>query len=774
MATPERGEESGRATLRGGRTHGSRRRRGTRAALALLGILLPALADASTDCPTPDLLAGRAPAWSARVDGANALTDGHRPPAGRPVPASDAARFAVPFGTAVWDLGARRRIRGLFLEAHGESRWEIAVSDDGIRWRPLWEPRMGEETSRLLGGLDERARWVRLAVLRAAGGQGRASELQALCEPRDAPVADSAAPAWSPPPRLRALAPVVAVLAVAILAAGIARRRALAVPFDPASRGWSVATAALLGASWLYAVLFFRHAGFNVDEFVQEQYGRELVGWYRALLAGHYRPFEASVPGLNLYGGFFEIGADLVGRVSPLPLTETRHLVTALFGSLGLVGAFLLGRQLGSRATGFCAALALAATPRFVGHFFTNPKDVPFAVCHVFVLVCLVASLRHLPRLPLRWVAALGGSVGALVGTRVGGVIVLPYLALGAAAWVAAEHVRGRRIGRSGAGDLLRSAAGVAAVAWLVTMVSWPWVWRAAVLGPLQALVHFHDTAKSYGVEFTVFFEGRHIPYSQLPGRYTLEWLAIALPDFFLLAAPAAAIVWRRRRPPQREPDDASRIGLAVVAASAVTPLALSLSGSVSQFDSLRHFLFVLPPLAVLLALLVTTALARAPGWARAGLLVAGAGLVGLAFWDAARLHPYEYVYFNRSVAGGLSTASKRYETDYLGLSHEAGVAWLLEHYPARSDGPLRVSSCPGFSVNVEKPLRDAGPRADGLVYTPAQASGHSDVALASRRSNCFTRFHGRLVGVIQRDGVPLLFVIEQRTRTDASAGGGP
>ena len=63
---------------------------------------------------------------------------------------------------------------------------------------------------------------------------------------------------------------------------------------------------------------------------------------------------------------------------------------------------------------------------------------------------------------------------------------------------------------------------------------------------------------------------------------------------------------------------------------------------------------------------------------------------------DMIALHPYESVYFNRLIAGGLRSAAGSYETDYWGNSYREGVEWLVTHYgpSASATQPIRVASC--------------------------------------------------------------------------------
>ena len=87
------------------------------------------------------------------------------------------------------------------------------------------------------------------------------------------------------------------------------------------------------------------------------------------------------------------------------------------------------------------------------------------------------------------------------------------------------------------------------------------------------------------------------------------------------------------------------------------------------MYNGIRHFVFVLPPLAVLGGLAgtwLTAALARQFRFAplvAAAIFIAG---IGLPLIGMARLHPYEYTHFNW-LAGGVKRAHDRYMLDYWG-----------------------------------------------------------------------------------------------------------
>ena len=137
------------------------------------------------------------------------------------------------------------------------------------------------------------------------------------------------------------------------------------------------------------------------------------------------------------------------------------------------------------------------------------------------------------------------------------------------------------------------------------------------------------------------------------------------------------------------------------------------------MYNGIRHFVFVLPPLAVLGGLagafLVRMASQR---WRFAPIVAAIVFIAGIGtpVVEMVRLHPYEYTYFNR-LSGGVAHARDRFMLDYWGLSLEAGLASAAgEACRARRNEAPRP------------PLEDCGLRAAPLAAGRARPRFRNDV----------------------------------------------
>ena len=72
--------------------------------------------------------------------------------------------------------------------------------------------------------------------------------------------------------------------------------------------------------------------------------------------------------------------------------------VGAIVGVIGLAVTWRLGRRVGGPLAGLAALLLLALCPTFYGHMFMNPKDAPFAVAMVILMLGLVRLAEEYPQ----------------------------------------------------------------------------------------------------------------------------------------------------------------------------------------------------------------------------------------------------------------------------------------------------------------------------------------------------------------------------------------
>ncbi len=445
-------------------------------------------------------------------------------------------------------------------------------------------------------------------------------------------------------------------------------------PHDLTARMTDRLAVAILALAAAVALARFRDYGLGWDDFTHAEYGDLL--W--ALYASGFADRRAlSFVNLYEYGGGFDLAATMLAKILPFSVFETRRLTGAIVGILGLLIVWRTGRRVGGPLAGLIALALLATCPLFVGHAFINAKDAPFAVAMALLVLALVRTFQEYPR-PSAWtVALLGVGAGLAIGTRILGGFGALY-ALAALALVVTLETRrdGFRIATATCGRFLLRLMPALVIGYLVMALVWPWS-AAEPLNPLRALQYF---SRFFEEPWEELFGGALIKVTEMPRSYLPTLLALKLPELFVVLATTGVVgafigAGRGDNTPNR------RAVLLLIALAAALPIAVAVAMRPAMYNGVRHFLFVIPPLAVAGgcagAWLIEWLRQRGHLATMAATIVLIAGLAWPVV-DMVRLHPFEYTSFNR-IAGGVRGARDRYMLDYWGLSLKQASRALAE-----------------------------------------------------------------------------------------------
>ncbi|HYL33719.1 MAG TPA: glycosyltransferase family 39 protein [Stellaceae bacterium] len=523
-----------------------------------------------------------------------------------------------------------------------------------------------------------------------------------------------------------------------------------------ARTGWDDGALALFAVLLVFVLVTFKDYGVTWDEDAQNWYGVAVLNYY---LSGFADRSYMHLYDLFYYGSIFDTLAAALNHVSPFGTFETRHLLNALIGIVGVVGTWKLGRVLGGPRVGFIAALFLTLTPNYYGQMFNNPKDVPFAAGMVWALYYLVCAVSQLPRPDWRLGIKLGLAAGVALAVRVGGLLIFGYIGVALLAfglWRLAEsRSLAKAIGESWSGGW-RLLPVTIAIAYPVMMLFWPWAQQSPLINPVHALLYFSHEIFPYGT----LFDGHYIPAADLPWEYLPTYIVLALPELVLLllaAAPAIAFVALRRTGARH--DRARVLGVFMLGFAIVFPVAYAIAIKAVLFDGMRHFIFVLPPIAVAAALAAESALGalaqrRWRRWVYGALAVYGVYHVSVM----AMLHPDEYVYYNAFI-GGTRGAQGLFKLDYWANSYAEDVA-ALENYLRAEYGNDFMDH--DFTVFV------CGPPASAAYYFPPNFAftpdrANAEFVIAFTKDECNESVTGRTIYRVTRLGTLLSVVLDRR-----------
>ncbi len=358
------------------------------------------------------------------------------------------------------------------------------------------------------------------------------------------------------------------------------------------------------------------------------------------------------------------------------------HAFNLLAGAALLILLYrFLEREYSTRVAAI-AVLLLYLMPHVFVQMMANIKDFPEMV---FFAATLIAGFFAYERASPAGMIGAGVLWGLALATKANAWFI-PFVAL---AFVIMRGVPSAWDQRKLLAVLV--AAGVAGVA--VMFASWPWLWAAPVSRLRMNLTY--------------------ISMRGLSSRSTMNpWGALWFttpPVVMLLALSSLPLLVPRIR--QRHPAT-----LLLVAWVAVVGIRISAG---ANFDGVRHFLEIFPPIAALAGIAAVEYTRRAP------VLLA----IPIAFTAYATIasHPFETAYWNAFI-GGVRGAQARgipEATDYWAGSYRLGIRWLNADAERNS---LLIVPIAGQTVQLVAPLW-LRPDIHFVWYPPG-----GDAAAAARR----------------------------------------
>lgn len=515
----------------------------------------------------------------------------------------------------------------------------------------------------------------------------------------------------------------------------------------------------VLAAIALIAGLTFRDYGLGWDDYTHAEYADLLLRMYGS---GFKDTGALSFANLYMYGGGFDMAAALLHKVIPLELFETRRLLGAIVGVIGLAVTWRLGRRVGGPLAGLAALLLLALCPTFYGHMFMNPKDAPFAVAMVILMLGLVRLAEEYPQPSPRTVLIVGLGAGLSVGSRILGGLALVYALAGFVPLLLEEiHAHGLR---EAAHRFLRVVYVLLpglVLGYLVMGLIWPWSIMEPG-NPLQALTYFSNFFEKPWKEM---FDGALVSVPDMPWSYLPTLFALQLPEV-LLGLSIAGVVGTLMSLSRSNVAARRKTILLMLTFAATLPLVVAMVKRPALYNGIRHFIFVIPPMTVLAGVAFASGMnwlkENRRSWQPAAVAVFSFGLL-LPLGEMIRLHPYQYTHFNH-IAGTVRGADDLYMLDYWGLALKQASDGLREELTERQEAPPRGRK---WKVAVCGPQRPAQV-ALGPDFTIGWDSHAADFAMTLGEFYC-KGLTAPVMVEIKRDDVVFARVYDIRGRSISS-----
>lgn len=532
--------------------------------------------------------------------------------------------------------------------------------------------------------------------------------------------------------------------------------------------------------------------------------GKNVINWFES---GGADSTCLTFSNLKYYGSSFDVVTEFINEKLHIDdISTSRHIMNSLMGWLAVLMVGLIAYAVGGARAGVFAMLLLFLSPRFLGHSFNNPKDIPFATGVIASIYGMILFFKQFPKVKWYTYVILILSIALAISIRIGGLILFGYFGLLGLMYLIlyfmknkrpADHFISRNTQGLTAGALIGKMVGFALIICVAGYFAGLLLWPFALQSPFKHPFEAYTLMSNFDVSLRQVFEGSQQWSDLLPWYYTPKFILITIPVAVILGIILFCIFcWRTKE---------DRFWAFFILFTFVFPVFWIVYTGANVYGGWRHSLFVYPPMVV------------AAGWGFDGLVKWVEKKLGVktenteaaqenaANGDVARNvstkgivvnvaslvvllvlligpihhifanHPYEYVYFNK-LAGGTAKALGNYEMDYYYHSTREASEWVKANAEKRPDGkPVVVSTWHTASVSYFLRHDTADFR---VKFVRWYEKGNSDWDYAIftvtgmnpdyLKSKAFPPKN--TVKTVEVDGVPIAIVLKRDDKTDLEA----
>lgn len=477
--------------------------------------------------------------------------------------------------------------------------------------------------------------------------------------------------------------------------------------------------------------------GLSWDELGIYGYSDEMLNAYKFILHPWDFGPQALDPLLHLYGPSHFMLSTLFSRYmieinKSWSLYESHHFFYFLTFLLGVTILYFLCKRWMSEWAALVVIILFTTQPLFWGNAFINPKDIPFMA--FFIASIYFGFLMMDSLLPSRWwkILIAGMMLGFTTSIRsiapLAGILVILYGLL-----------RYRQ-------KILSIIPLYVGITMIFTYLTWPYLWGS----PISRFLESFLTMSNYPMTFNALFMGNIYPANQIPFIYFPTFIAIQLTEPLLILILIGAIFSFKHfiKGENKEP-------ITLFAAWFLAPyLTVILLGS-TIYDNARQLMFLLPPLIILAGIGLDTILKYVKHPLLKGILIFAIIFPGI--YACIRLHPYQYIYYNKLV-GGVDGAFRKFDLDYSGISFKEAMEYINMNSEKNTQtvvivGPrhlTRIYARPVLKENILGEFDTINPHGSEYYYVLFLTRANVDMNICT---------DSEIVYSIERDGGVLAYI---------------
>ena len=367
-------------------------------------------------------------------------------------------------------------------------------------------------------------------------------------------------------------------------------------------------------------------------------------------------------------------------------VVEVFHIFNTLMGVSAIYGISKIAKELFNKRVGHIVFLITFFSPVFFGHMAINARDIVIAFCNIWMSYSLIKyfKFQHVERKRNKSLVVLGFLLGLGCSCRVSFFITLLPIFI----FLVVDSIYQKKICKEKIliKKFLRDILISIFIAYFVLVIFWPEVYPNIFTLPFK---FFYETfSGTWGVPRGLI-NGVIFDTTNPPLNYIFVLLFYKLPEYIILSYLIFILVLLKDSLFLKKKFNDLYYKTTLIVFIIIFPNLLLLISPYPIFDNLRLFLYLIPYLSIIPAIVIFYLLENLKFKINKIILTSLSILFIYFIYNFFSLTPYQYTYLN-IFNGKFSESHKKFESDYWGTS----IKELLKNSNFKKDNHIKLALC--------------------------------------------------------------------------------
>lgn len=438
----------------------------------------------------------------------------------------------------------------------------------------------------------------------------------------------------------------------------------------------------------IYSLFCLSQLGSTWDTFFYYELGKDRLDYLFSL--GNDESFKRIPHSKFLPGAYSTIAAFFAQTFPKKYLVDSLYFFNFLFSFFAILGIYKISRELFNKLIGKVTFLICFFNPIFFGHMSINPNDTVLAFSNIWFFYLLIKYFKKQNNIlkKNKYVLLSGLCLGLGVGIRSSFVVTtLPFFIFFILDYINLKSSFSKKfLFKQFFIDTLK----VLAIAYFFMILFWPHTHGNIFTMPFKLALE--GLSYGFGVPY-IMLNGEVFLTEEFPKSYILKNLLFKLPEFIIISFFFFILFLGKISKDLNKKFKNFRLKIALIFFIILFPNLLILFSPYSPYDGIRFFLYLIPYICIIPAILIFFLLNNLKIIFYKIVYATLLFLIAFLIFNFFKLTPYQYVYLN-NFAGKTSQHSNKFENDYWGVSTKKLISKIKYNDQILNIPNVKLATC--------------------------------------------------------------------------------